>query len=262
MAVGNVRDFLKRYPSFPVVHFLRDIIEASDPKIVHGNIKGENVLVNDREQALLCDFGTYATHTVGALRWMAPELLAKDQYVPTMASDIYSYGMTCYEILSRQVPFESVRNNLVIVAMVVNGARPERLDWGYPDRMWTIIDRCWAQKPDDRPSTKGLLESIRKAVLQSSQRIDLEEISRYIHILQSHHHRSSFISYLAATMVTSLIMHSSLICLSLYKLYSQEARDDWAILLLLYYSIISLSFVLSYERFTSATFWFYFLFIL
>jgi serine/threonine protein kinase len=54
------------------------------------------VLVNDREQALLCDFGIRATHTVGALRWMAPELLAKDQYVPTMASDIYSFGMTCY----------------------------------------------------------------------------------------------------------------------------------------------------------------------
>jgi serine/threonine protein kinase len=46
MEQGNVRDFLKRYPSFPEVHFLGDIIEGlyylhtSNPKIVHGDIKG------------------------------------------------------------------------------------------------------------------------------------------------------------------------------------------------------------------------------
>jgi hypothetical protein len=143
--------------------------------------------------------------------------------------------------------------------MVVKGIRPERLDWCHSDRIWTILVQCWAQNPDHRPSTQVLLKSIREAVRHGSPRVDLEEISRYIHILKSHHHRPSLILHLAAAMMKSPI---TFICLTLCKLYLQGTRGDWAVLLFLYYSIVSLSFVLSYGRSTSAIFWFYFFFIL
>jgi serine/threonine protein kinase len=55
-----------------------------------------------------CDFGlgrffidntlwrTKATQAGGTLRWMAPELLEGEEFIPTKASDIYAYAMTCY----------------------------------------------------------------------------------------------------------------------------------------------------------------------
>jgi serine/threonine protein kinase len=196
------------------------------------------VLINCREQALLCDFGLSRfvidnslwrasdTRADGGLRWMAPELLTQDECVPTMASDIYSYGMTCYEILSRQAPFESVRNDLTIMRKVINGIRPERLDLYNPGRIWTIIVQCWAQDPDKRPSTQSALKLIRNAVQQSSPRVDLEEISK--HILRRHQRRSSFVLYLAAT---SVIMRSPLTCL---------CRAKFALIFLLLCSLIFL----------------------
>jgi serine/threonine protein kinase len=114
MQDGSVMDFLKKSPSYPVSNFLRDIIKGLcylhtfDPEIVHGDIKPVNVLVNDRQEACLCDFGlsrfsidntlwrTTATQASGTLRWMAPELLEGEESVPTKASDIYAYAMTCY----------------------------------------------------------------------------------------------------------------------------------------------------------------------
>jgi serine/threonine protein kinase len=66
-----------------------------------------NVLINHRKEACLCDFGlswfavdntlwrTTASQAGGTLRWMAPELF-EEESVPTKASDIYAYGMTCY----------------------------------------------------------------------------------------------------------------------------------------------------------------------
>ena len=64
-------------------------------------------MINHRKEAYLCDFGlsrfaanntlwkTTATQAGGTLRWMAPELF-EEESVPTKASDMYAYGMTCY----------------------------------------------------------------------------------------------------------------------------------------------------------------------
>jgi serine/threonine protein kinase len=66
------------------------------------------VLINHRKEACLSDFGlsrlvvdntlwrTTATHASGTLRWMAPELIEGDMIIPTIATDIYAFGVTCY----------------------------------------------------------------------------------------------------------------------------------------------------------------------
>ncbi|KIL59844.1 hypothetical protein M378DRAFT_969629 [Amanita muscaria Koide BX008] len=169
MENGNVMDFLDGTPSFPASRFLKDIItglhylHTFNPVIVHGDIKGANVLINHRREAYLSDFGlshiafdntlwrTTATHANGTLRWMAPELIEGDVIVLTIATDIYAFGMTVYEILSRQSPF-AVANDVAVISKVIKGQRPERIE-SCSDEIWSIITRCWAQEPENRPST-------------------------------------------------------------------------------------------------------------
>ncbi|KAJ7247562.1 kinase-like domain-containing protein, partial [Mycena rebaudengoi] len=81
--------------------------------IVHGDLRGSNILVDDTGHACLTDFGlavlsdtTPAAQTSdrgGCVRWMAPELLEPrtcglERYARTTASDIYAFGCACLEV--------------------------------------------------------------------------------------------------------------------------------------------------------------------
>lgn len=73
--------------------------------VVHGDVKGGNVLVSSEVKILLCDFGLAKmmdTNTstskagLGTLRWQAPELM--DGGSKTFQSDVYAFGLTIYEV--------------------------------------------------------------------------------------------------------------------------------------------------------------------
>jgi len=99
---------------------------------------------------------------------MSPELLNPDQFSfndcrPTKESDCYALGMVIYEVLSGQAPFASFRD-AIIVEKVTKGERPERPDgvegaW-FTDKIWGLLNRCWATQPEGRPSVETILEHL------------------------------------------------------------------------------------------------------
>lgn len=73
--------------------------------VVHGDLKGSNMLVSASVSILLCDFGLakivdIITSTsragMGTLRWQAPELMNGASKTPK--SDVYAFGLTVYEV--------------------------------------------------------------------------------------------------------------------------------------------------------------------
>ncbi|KZV98372.1 kinase-like protein, partial [Exidia glandulosa HHB12029] len=79
-----------------------------DHQVVHGDIKGANVLVSDEGVARLCDFGLSVllaehsqsiSHTglKGTSRWMAPELLVEGTR-PSYSTDVYACGCLLIEV--------------------------------------------------------------------------------------------------------------------------------------------------------------------
>jgi serine/threonine protein kinase len=87
--------------------------------IVHGDLRGTNILISDDGNACLADFGLTTTifeadSTVGGLtsssnhggsvRWFAPELIQPksfgcERFSRTTASDVYAYACVCLEVL-------------------------------------------------------------------------------------------------------------------------------------------------------------------
>lgn len=74
--------------------------------VIHGDIKGTNILVSKDVHALLCDFGltkfassstSTALKSAGSLRWQSPELWEEKQ-AKTYESDTYAFGMTIAEV--------------------------------------------------------------------------------------------------------------------------------------------------------------------
>jgi serine/threonine protein kinase len=103
-----------------VVSYVKQLANALQyihgQKLVHRDVKPENILLGAREEPLLSDFGIMAiAHTTGSLceqdfagtvAYMAPEQIQK---VPRPASDQYALGVIVYEWLCGTHPFEKVK---------------------------------------------------------------------------------------------------------------------------------------------------------
>ncbi|KAF7378260.1 Kinase-like protein [Mycena sanguinolenta] len=137
-----------------------------DEGVVHGDLRGANILVSDSGNACLTDFGltvlvdasTSPTRGAGCGRWMAPEIL--DNHPRTRASDIYAFACVCLELYTGHPPFhgELFSTLTVIYNVVAKRKRPKRPPVNViPDLVWDLMEKCWAQNVADRPSILGIL---------------------------------------------------------------------------------------------------------
>ncbi|KAJ8077351.1 Rho guanine nucleotide exchange factor [Marasmius tenuissimus] len=144
-----------------------------EKSIVHGDLKGVNVLLTPDLRACISDFGlsivadsslrfssTSSTFPGGTTRYQAPEVVLCIIPGPTRESDIYSYGCVAYEIFSGRLPFHQVKQDVAVVTCVMRGERPTRpVDipgFQSSDKLWTVIEQCWKAEPSERPSAVAI----------------------------------------------------------------------------------------------------------
>ncbi len=141
--------------------------------LIHGDIKSENIFIDDTGRALLGDFGTTKPPhqadkdpPLGTVGYAAPELLKPDKTV-TFASDVHSFGATCWEVIhGRKIRDEG----------------SEFLDWAYdkdsykkspnedkrqlhfppgtPTDLIKLTQYCLAKNPANRPSIDEVAERL------------------------------------------------------------------------------------------------------
>ncbi|KAF8810197.1 kinase-like protein, partial [Phlegmacium glaucopus] len=128
--------------------------------IIHSDIRGSTVLVDDLGNARLADPGLLSvlasnplmlsgTMNVRYYRWMAPELLGDLSPKTTFATDVYSVTMTSLEIFTACHPFEGVDDASVSGQLLLN-CRPDRPQ-GVGDVLWSLWNEGWNQDPAKRP---------------------------------------------------------------------------------------------------------------
>ncbi|KAH8103117.1 kinase-like domain-containing protein [Cristinia sonorae] len=137
--------------------------------IAHGDLHAGNILIDTDGNVRLTDFGmaliaeasasNSSSHGGGAIRWRAPELIDPDEFGldstrPTFASDVYSFGITCVELYTGDIPFAGT-GDVVVMRRVLRGMRPARPSLPsspeMTDRIWQITNRCWDQDFAKRP---------------------------------------------------------------------------------------------------------------
>ncbi|KAK7007550.1 kinase-like protein [Favolaschia claudopus] len=153
------------------LHYLHSV------NIVHGDLRGANILVNNEAHACLSDFGlattiqdadsqTAMTSMVsssnhgGGLRWTAPELLYPQQfglerYAKTRATDVYAFACVCIELETGKPPFTGVSDGQAMFN-TLGGIRPVQPE-AMPDKMYKLVTEAWAQDFRDRPDTVKII---------------------------------------------------------------------------------------------------------
>jgi eukaryotic-like serine/threonine-protein kinase len=137
----------------------RALAFAHNRGLVHRDVKPQNVLLNDEQQAKVTDFGiarsldvkgvTQTGTVLGTSDYIAPEQARGEQVDPK--TDMYSLGAVLYELLTGEVPYPG--DNFVAIAMRhVYDPVPSVLDRrpDCPLRLDAAVRRAMAKDPDDR----------------------------------------------------------------------------------------------------------------
>jgi serine/threonine protein kinase len=148
---------------------------AHDKKVIHRDVKPENILLGDRQVLMLSDFGIAVTlnsmpsnpivrekGTVGTTTYMAPELFTGEA---VFASDQYSLGIAVYEWLSGSVPFNG--SDMEIALQHVHITMPALRDkvQGLPDAVEHVVRKALAKHPEERfPSIAEFADAFERAL--------------------------------------------------------------------------------------------------
>jgi serine/threonine protein kinase len=134
---------------------------AHQQGVIHNDVKPANLLLESSGRVVVTDFGigpraiieipAESDRVTGTLRYMPPERLLDRG---DARSDIYSLGVTLYELITQRPPFDSVeRRELAEQILHARPVRPRRLARGLPRELETVVLKAMARDPATRYSS-------------------------------------------------------------------------------------------------------------
>lgn len=146
---------------------------AHDNRIIHRDIKPQNIIMSRDGKVKVTDFGiakvadstTVTTNAAGSVHYISPEQ-ARGGYSDAK-SDIYSLGITMYEMVTGRVPFDG-ETNVAVALLHIQGEMvpPRKLEPSIPRSFEKIILKCTQKKPDRRyASARDLIADLRQVLV-------------------------------------------------------------------------------------------------
>ncbi len=155
------------------IQIAQGIKAAHAHHIIHRDIKPQNIIISKDGKVKVTDFGiarvssaqTINSNAMGSVHYISPEQ-ARGGYVDER-SDIYSLGITLYEMLTGQVPFQSDTAVSVALMHIQNEMpSPRNIVPSIPVDVENIIYKCTQKKVDRRYADAGtLIEDLKSSLL-------------------------------------------------------------------------------------------------
>jgi len=182
MAGGSLRSLMDEEGKLPIKFTAETALDLSDAlvrthrlKIIHRDVKPDNVLLNENGIPRLTDFGaahianadalTAAGAYIGTMHYMAPEILLGKDMTPQV--DIWSFGVMLYEMLTGYTPFMGMKLKDLVMAILkqpvpaIDKLRPD-----IPPRLATLINNMLQKDESKR------ISSMRQVGLELEETLD------------------------------------------------------------------------------------------
>ena len=168
-ANGSVNSQIGKFSEIEIWKFILDVscglsfLHEQQPHIIHQDIKPDNILITDEGRYVISDFGISRSfrsklsrtqnnmNSSGTIPYMGPERFSEKPLV-VLASDIWAFGMTIYELITGDVLWEGMGG-----CAQLNGARIPSIDNITPE-LAQLIFACLSKKTWHRPTAAQIYE--------------------------------------------------------------------------------------------------------
>ncbi|XP_053499744.1 raf-1 proto-oncogene, serine/threonine kinase a isoform X1 [Ictalurus furcatus] len=167
------------YQMLQLIDIARQTAQGMDylhaKNIIHRDMKSNNIFLHEGLTVKIGDFGLATVkarwsgshqveHPSGSILWMAPEVIRMQDNNPySFQSDVYSYGIVLYELMTGELPYSHIANRDQIIFMVGRGYLSPDLTKLYkscPKAMKRLVADCIKKSKEERPLFPQILSSI------------------------------------------------------------------------------------------------------
>ncbi len=159
--------------------------------ITHCDLKSTNVLLDNNYHVKITDFGVSKMVNIlyeksqeirgkfGTTHWMAPEIMKRLKYEE--ASDVFSYGMILYEIITGEIPYSNLKPNQIIGIVADCRKIVHVPDNTFNDYLKKLVVKCLKYNSEDRPSFRKIILYLEK-VLECLNKKDVycDDIDKFV----------------------------------------------------------------------------------
>ncbi|CAL8367618.1 unnamed protein product [Lota lota] len=166
------------YKMFQLIDIARQTAQGMDylhaKNIIHRDMKSNNIFLHEGLTVKIGDFGLATvkarwsgSHLVeqpsGSILWMAPEVIRMQDNNPySFQSDVYSYGVVLYELMTGELPYSLIDRDQIIFMVGRGYLSPDlsKLYKSCPKAMKRLVADCIKKSKEERPLFPQILSSI------------------------------------------------------------------------------------------------------